>query len=92
VTPSQNSRGIRLLSAAGTLFLTALALSQSFPPSQNWTDYVRIGAYGVAKVNPVWGPQREFGARDKIERERISALRTRFCNPVTEGAEPERIP
>jgi hypothetical protein len=39
-----------LLGAAGLLLLAALALSQSFPPSQNWTNYVRIGAYGLGKA------------------------------------------
>ena len=29
------------------LLVTALALSQHFPAGQNWTNYVRIGAYGL---------------------------------------------
>jgi hypothetical protein len=31
------------------LILAALALSQSFPSGQDWTHYVRIGAYGLNK-------------------------------------------
>jgi hypothetical protein len=34
------------------LFLAALALSQSFPASQDWTNYVRIGAYGLGRERP----------------------------------------
>jgi hypothetical protein len=30
---------------------TVLALSQSVPTDQNWTNYVRIGAYGLGKVS-----------------------------------------
>jgi hypothetical protein len=52
VTPSKNSRGICLLGAAGLLLLTALALSESFPSGQDWTNYVRIGAYGLGRERP----------------------------------------
>ncbi len=52
MTHPKNSRGIYLLGAAGLLLLAALALSQSFPPSQNWTNYVRIGAYGLGRERP----------------------------------------
>ena len=38
------------LTASGLfLLLAALALSQTFPADQNWTNYVRIGAYGLQK-------------------------------------------
>jgi hypothetical protein len=33
--------------AAGLLLLAALALSESIPSGQDWTNYVRIGAYGL---------------------------------------------
>ncbi|HST11588.1 MAG TPA: hypothetical protein VLL05_14530 [Terriglobales bacterium] len=49
---SKNSRRICLLGAAGLLFLAALALSQSFPSGQDWTNYVRIGAYGLGRESP----------------------------------------
>ncbi len=51
MTRSRNSRQL-LLGAVGLLLLAALALSQSFPPSQNWTNYVRIGAYGLGRERP----------------------------------------
>jgi hypothetical protein len=35
--------------AAGLLLLAALALSENFPSGQDWTNYVRIGAYGLQK-------------------------------------------
>src|SRR5882672_6570817 len=35
------------LMAASLLLLAAVALSQSIPSDQNWTNYVRIGAYGL---------------------------------------------
>jgi hypothetical protein len=38
-----------LYCAAGLLLLAALALSESFPSNQDWTNYVRIGAYGLGK-------------------------------------------
>ena len=46
---SRNSRRLYLLGAAGLLFLAALALSESFPSDQDWTNYVRIGAYGLGR-------------------------------------------
>jgi len=35
------------LMAASLLLLAAIAFSQSIPSDQNWTNYVRIGAYGL---------------------------------------------
>jgi hypothetical protein len=37
------------LGAGSLLAAAALALSQSFPAGQSWTNYVRIGAYGLQK-------------------------------------------
>jgi len=40
------------LMAAGLLLLAAIALSQSIPADQDWTNYVRIGAYGLNRESP----------------------------------------
>src|SRR5258705_3623158 len=40
------------LMAASLLLLAAVALSQSIPSDQNWTNYVRIGAYGLNRESP----------------------------------------
>jgi hypothetical protein len=37
------------LAAANLSSLALIALSQTIPPGQNWTNYVRIGAYGLQK-------------------------------------------
>ena len=49
---SRHTRRIVLCCAAGLLLLAALALSESIPSDQNWTNYVRIGAYGLGKERP----------------------------------------
>jgi hypothetical protein len=38
-----------VLIISGLSLAAALAWSQSLPPKQNWTNYVRIGAYGLQK-------------------------------------------
>ena len=38
-----------VLSVCGLSLAATLALSQRFPAGQNWTNYVRIGAYGLQK-------------------------------------------
>ncbi|MGC2196526.1 MAG: family 10 glycosylhydrolase [Terriglobales bacterium] len=45
----RHTRRIALCCAAGLLLLAALALSESIPSDQDWTHYVRIGAYGLGK-------------------------------------------
>ena len=45
----KNKRFILTLMAASLLLLAAIALSQSIPSDQDWTHYVRIGAYGLGK-------------------------------------------
>jgi len=40
------------LMAASLLLLAAIALSQSIPSDQDWTNYVRIGAYGLNRESP----------------------------------------
>ncbi len=38
-----------VLSLCGLSLVAALAISRDFPAGQNWTHYVRIGAYGLQK-------------------------------------------
>jgi len=38
--------------AASLLLLAAVVLSQSIPADQDWTNYVRIGAYGLNRESP----------------------------------------
>src|ERR1700751_6001089 len=45
----KNKRFILTLMAATLLLLAAIAVSQSIPSDQDWTNYVRIGAYGLGK-------------------------------------------
>ena len=40
-----------LLTFAILLLVAALSLSQQFPAGQDWTHYVRIGAYGLKTDN-----------------------------------------
>ena len=40
-----------LLTFALLLLVAALGLSQQFPAGQDWTHYVRIGAYGLKTDN-----------------------------------------
>ena len=40
-----------LLMFAILLLVAALSLSQQFPAGQDWTHYVRIGAYGLKTDN-----------------------------------------
>lgn len=41
-----------VLLAASLLLLAAIVLSQSIPADQDWTHYVRIGAYGLNRESP----------------------------------------
>jgi hypothetical protein len=51
VSPRKHSRaGLTCALGFGALsVVAAFALAQSFPAGQNWTNYVRIGAYGLQK-------------------------------------------
>jgi hypothetical protein len=48
----KNSRSWRACAVLGAGLCSAawLSLSQGIPADQNWTNYVRIGAYGLAKI------------------------------------------
>jgi hypothetical protein len=48
----KQTRFFPTLMAASLLLLAAIALSQSIPADQNWTNYVRIGAYGLNRESP----------------------------------------
>ncbi len=43
------ARAACVLSVCGLALVAALAASRDFPAGQNWTHYVRIGAYGLQK-------------------------------------------
>jgi hypothetical protein len=48
----KTKRFVPTLMAASLLGLAAIALSQSIPSDQDWTNYVRIGAYGLNRESP----------------------------------------